>query len=121
MTKLRATRRFFTETAEPRSAREYGRLQRLRGRVDPLRLSGEAKKAKWTSSQIQRRRREPILFVHETCGHQFRPQVTCAVCGEEIRADAVMAFPSPGGAAQPGTRVVARKLRERLQPAKPDE
>lgn len=59
----------------------------------------------------------PILFVHTACGHTFRPQVTCAVCREEIRADTVTALPGPGGAAKAGTRVVAKRLRERLQRA----
>jgi hypothetical protein len=69
----------------------------------------------WGDRWAQPKEGSPILFVHETCGHQFRPQVTCAVCGEEIRADTVTALPGPGGAAKRGTRVVARRLKERLQ------
>jgi len=53
----------------------------------------------------------PILFVHKTCGHQFVAQVTCSECGAAIDADAVMAVPGPGGAAKPGTKVLARRLR----------
>lgn len=52
----------------------------------------------------------PMLFVHKNCGHQFRPQVTCSACGEAISADAVVAVPGPGGAAKPGTMVLARLL-----------
>lgn len=52
----------------------------------------------------------PMLFVHKTCGHQFRPQVTCSECGEVIRADTVIPVPGPGGAAKPGTMIVAKRL-----------
>ncbi len=52
----------------------------------------------------------PILFVHATCGHQFRPTVTCSVCGQSLSADAVAARCGPGGLAAPGTKVVARRL-----------
>jgi DNA-binding HxlR family transcriptional regulator len=69
----------------------------------------------WGDRWAQPKEGAPILFVHRACGHQFRPQVTCAACGEEIHADAVTALPGPGGAAKAGTRVVARKLYERLQ------
>jgi DNA-binding HxlR family transcriptional regulator len=68
----------------------------------------------WGDRWAQPKEGSPILFVHETCGHQFRPQVACAVCGEEISAGTVTALPGPGGAAKPGTRVVARRLKERL-------
>jgi DNA-binding HxlR family transcriptional regulator len=73
----------------------------------------------WGDRWAQPKEGAPILFVHQTCGHQFRPQVTCAMCGEEIRVDAVTALPGPGGAAKTGTRVVARRLYERLQAMKP--
>ncbi len=52
----------------------------------------------------------PMLFVHKTCGHQFRPQLTCSECGEVIGADDVMAVPGPGGAAKPGTMLVGKRL-----------
>jgi DNA-binding HxlR family transcriptional regulator len=69
----------------------------------------------WGDRWAQPREGSPILFVHQTCGHEFRPQVTCSICGEEIRADTVTALPGPGGAAKAGTRVVARRLKERLK------
>ncbi len=53
----------------------------------------------------------PILFVHKNCGHEFSPRVTCSACGEVIHADAVKAVGGPGGAALPGTKVIARRLR----------
>jgi DNA-binding HxlR family transcriptional regulator len=69
----------------------------------------------WGDRWAQPKEGSPILFVHKSCGLRFRALVTCAACGGEIRADAVTALPGPGGAAQPGTRVVARRLREKLQ------
>jgi DNA-binding HxlR family transcriptional regulator len=69
----------------------------------------------WGDRWAQPKEGIPIVFVHDTCGHAFRAQVTCAACGGEIRAEAVTALPGPGGAATAGTRVVARRLRERLQ------
>jgi DNA-binding HxlR family transcriptional regulator len=69
----------------------------------------------WGERWARPKEGSPILFVHNSCGHRFRPQVTCEACGEEIRADTVTALPGPGGAAKPGTRVVARRLKERLQ------
>lgn len=69
----------------------------------------------WGDRWAQPKEGAPILFVHQTCGHQFQPQVTCSACGGEIHADAVAALPGPGGAAKTGTRVVARKLHKRLQ------
>jgi DNA-binding HxlR family transcriptional regulator len=73
----------------------------------------------WGDSWAQPKEGSPVLFVHQACGHEFRPQVTCSACGEEISAGAVTALPGPGGAAKPGTRVVARRLRDGLQAAKP--
>jgi DNA-binding HxlR family transcriptional regulator len=52
----------------------------------------------------------PILFVHQGCGHQFEPQVTCSACGEVIGLKDVVAIPGPGGAAKSGTKVVAKRL-----------
>jgi DNA-binding HxlR family transcriptional regulator len=75
----------------------------------------------WGDRWARPKEGSPILFVHTACGHQFRPQVTCAACGEEIRADAVTALPGPGGAAKAGTRVVARRLRERLRERRQQE
>jgi len=53
----------------------------------------------------------PILFVHQTCGHHFTPQVVCSACGIEIEAATVAAAPGPGGAAKRGTRIIAERLR----------
>jgi DNA-binding HxlR family transcriptional regulator len=65
----------------------------------------------WGDRWARPKEGSPILFVHRTCGHQFRPQVTCDMCGEVVASDAVTAVPGPGGAARPGTKIVAKRLR----------
>lgn len=64
----------------------------------------------WGDRWAGPREGRPILFAHTTCGHRFRPQVTCSHCGETVRAETVKALPGPGGAARAGTRVVAKRL-----------
>jgi DNA-binding HxlR family transcriptional regulator len=53
----------------------------------------------------------PILFMHKRCGHRFTPLVACSACGEGIIASEVRVLPGPGGAAKPGTKLVARRLK----------
>jgi DNA-binding HxlR family transcriptional regulator len=72
----------------------------------------------WGDRWARPKEGRPILFVHKTCGHQFRPQVSCSQCGEPIRAEAVQANAGPGGAAMPGTMLVAKRLRERAVTAR---
>ena len=57
----------------------------------------------------------PILFVHTPCSHRFVPLVCCSACGKPIEANDVIAVPGPGGAAKPGTKLVARRLQARAQ------
>ena len=64
----------------------------------------------WGDRWAQPKDGRPMLFIHKSCGRQFLPQVTCSACGDVVTADAVMAIPGPGGAVQPGTMVVARRL-----------
>jgi DNA-binding HxlR family transcriptional regulator len=64
----------------------------------------------WGDRWARPKEGRPMLFVHKGCGHQFRRQVTCSACGEAISADTVLAVPGPGGAAKPGTMVVARRI-----------
>ncbi|WP_158813955.1 helix-turn-helix domain-containing protein [Methylocapsa sp. S129] len=64
----------------------------------------------WGDRWARPKEGSPILFVHKTCGHQFQPQVSCSACGQAISADAVKPIAGPGGAAKPGTRLVARRL-----------
>jgi DNA-binding HxlR family transcriptional regulator len=64
----------------------------------------------WGDRWARPKEGRPMLFVHKGCGHQFRPQVTCSACGDVVTAEAVMAVPGPGGAAKPGTMVVARRI-----------
>lgn len=66
----------------------------------------------WGDRWARPKQGSPILFVRKSCGHQFQPQVTCSECGELIKAETVAAVPGPGGAARPGTRVLARRLRD---------
>lgn len=55
----------------------------------------------------------PLRFRHQTCGEIFEPQVACSQCHEPITDDTVDTLPGPGGRAGPGTRLVAKLLRER--------
>ena len=71
----------------------------------------------WGERWVRPKQGSPILFVHTACGQVFRPQVTCSHCGEPVRAETVTALAGPGGAAKPGTRVLARRLR-RVPPQK---
>jgi DNA-binding HxlR family transcriptional regulator len=65
----------------------------------------------WGDRWARPKEGSPILFVHESCGRRFRPQVTCSVCGEPVSAGTVRAVGGPGGAAKRGTKVLARRLR----------
>ncbi len=65
----------------------------------------------WGDRWARPKEGSPMLFVHQTCGHQFQPQVTCSACSEVITGDAVKTLGGPGGAMKPGTKVLARRLR----------
>ena len=65
----------------------------------------------WGDRWARPKEGSPMLFVHKSCGHRFSPRVTCSACGESLAAEAVEAVGGPGGAAQPGTKVVATRLR----------
>jgi DNA-binding HxlR family transcriptional regulator len=64
----------------------------------------------WGDRWAQPKEGSPILYVHKLCGHRFTAEVTCSACGGRIAADDVVAIPGPGGAAEPGTKIVARRL-----------
>ena len=64
----------------------------------------------WGDRWARPREGSPILFAHKSCGHLFEPTVTCSACAEVISADTVKAVAGPGGAARPGTMLVARRL-----------
>ncbi|MFY9640800.1 MAG: helix-turn-helix domain-containing protein [Rhodomicrobium sp.] len=66
----------------------------------------------WGDRWARPKEGSPILFVHQTCGHQFEPRVCCSACGEAVSADTVTPIPGPGGSAGPGTRLVARRLQD---------
>lgn len=65
----------------------------------------------WGDRWARPKEGSPMLFVHEACGRQFQPQVTCSACGEVIAADAVKTVAGPGGAMKAGTKVLAQRLR----------
>ncbi len=64
----------------------------------------------WGDRWARPKEGSPVLFVHKTCGNQFQPLVSCSACGKAISADAVRPIAGPGGAAKPGTKLVARRL-----------
>jgi len=55
----------------------------------------------------------PLLFEHRTCGHLFRPVLSCSHCQCPVRTSDVAVRPGPGGRAARGTRVLARRVRAR--------
>jgi DNA-binding HxlR family transcriptional regulator len=65
----------------------------------------------WGDRWARPREGSPMLFVHKSCGHVFEPKVVCSVCAEAISAELVKLIPGPGGAAKPGTLLVAKWLR----------
>jgi DNA-binding HxlR family transcriptional regulator len=72
----------------------------------------------WGDRWARPREGSPILFVHQSCGHLFEPKVTCSACAEVVSAESVKPIPGPGGAAKPGTKLVAKRLRAAM-PQKP--
>lgn len=55
----------------------------------------------------------PLRFRHHDCGAEFVPEVHCSECHEPITDTTVDVLPGPGGRAGPGTRLVAKLLRDR--------
>ena len=64
----------------------------------------------WGDRWARPKEGSPILFIHKPCGHQFQPLVSCSACGRAISADAVKPIAGPGGAAKPGTKLMAKRL-----------
>ncbi|WP_374545959.1 winged helix-turn-helix transcriptional regulator [Rhodoblastus sp.] len=64
----------------------------------------------WGDRWAQPEQGAPILFRHKACGCGFQPRIVCSACGKPFGADDVTPMPGPGGAALPGTKVVARLL-----------
>jgi DNA-binding HxlR family transcriptional regulator len=56
----------------------------------------------------------PVRFRHHDCGQEFTPEVHCSECSTPIGLDTVDVLPGPGGRAGPGTRLVAKLLRDRV-------
>jgi DNA-binding HxlR family transcriptional regulator len=55
----------------------------------------------------------PLRFRHQACGSFFEPQVSYSRCHEPVTAVEVDVLPGPGGRAGPGTRLVAKLLRDK--------
>ena len=64
----------------------------------------------WGDRWVQPKEGQPIRFVHRTCGCALIPKITCSACSEDVNASDVSALPGPGGAALPGTMVLAKRL-----------
>lgn len=45
----------------------------------------------------------PVEYVHRSCGHKFRPTMSCPECGEPVTSADVMPVPGPGLAALAAT------------------
>jgi DNA-binding HxlR family transcriptional regulator len=71
--------------------------------------------SEWGDRWARPKEGSPILYVHATCGHRFRPAVTCSECGEAITAATVTGLAGPGGGAKAGTRVLAKRLRRKAE------
>ncbi len=67
----------------------------------------------WGDRWARPKEGSPLLFIHKGCGLQFQPLVSCSACGEAITADNVKTIAGPGGAAKPGTKLVAKRLHVR--------
>jgi DNA-binding HxlR family transcriptional regulator len=64
----------------------------------------------WGGRWAGPREGRPIVFVHTKCRKRFTPAIVCSECGDAITADTVKAIGGPGGAARPGTKVIAKRL-----------
>jgi DNA-binding HxlR family transcriptional regulator len=55
----------------------------------------------------------PARFRHQDCGEIFDPEITCSHCHQPVTAETVDVLPGPGGRAGPGTRLMAKSLRDK--------
>jgi len=69
--------------------------------------------SEWGDRWARPKEGSPILYVHASCGHRFRPTITCSECGEAVTAATVTGIAGPGGGSKAGTRVLARRLRKK--------
>lgn len=109
-------------TLRLRHLTEDGILQRVAYQSRPARFEYRLTKAgeelipilvaltAWGDRWVQSEQGQPMRFVHKTCGGPLEPEITCATCGGKVEAGDVTALPGPGGAARPGTMVLARRL-----------
>ncbi len=67
----------------------------------------------WGDRWLAPKQGPPLRLQHRTCGKFFTPTVACSRCGEAVSAEDVVAHGGPGGRTGPGTRLVAKVLRNR--------
>lgn len=67
----------------------------------------------WGDRWMASKHGPPMRFAHQACGEFFTPEVVCSHCREPIDAGAVVAHGGPGGRVGPGTRLIAKVLRQR--------
>lgn len=65
----------------------------------------------WGERWARPKEGSPVLFRHQSCGQLFQPHVSCSACGEPIIAKDVIVIGGPGGAAKPGTKLIAKRLK----------
>jgi len=95
---------------DPADARSW--LYRLtpKGRdLYPVILSLMAWGDKWTTAPG----RQPVVMVHEDCGHVTAAVPTCSVCREPLALERLRFLPGPGAREGPGTARVGRYLAQR--------
>jgi len=71
----------------------------------------------WGDRWVAPKQGPPVRLQHRTCGKFFTPTVSCSHCGEPVAADDIVTHGGPGGRTGPGTRLVAKVLRERRHAA----
>ena len=64
----------------------------------------------WGDRWAQPEEGAPMLTRHASCGCQFQPRIVCSACNKPVSAENVDILPGPGGAALPGTKLVAALL-----------
>ena len=67
----------------------------------------------WGDRWVAPKQGPPVRLQHRTCGEFFTPTVSCSHCGETLAAEDIVTHGGPGGRSGPGTRLVAKLLRER--------
>jgi DNA-binding HxlR family transcriptional regulator len=72
----------------------------------------------WGDRWVAPKQGPPMRFEHQSCGEFFTPEVVCSKCRKPIDPGQVVAHGGPGGRGAPGTRVIAKLLRQRAATAR---